>query len=77
MPTVSRQLRGLTRHIAVQIPDRDHAMPLDRLADAVSVGHAGETAAGRGGAAARGLAYEVPPRILITGRFYLAAMCLA
>jgi dihydrofolate synthase/folylpolyglutamate synthase len=71
---------GLTRHIiAVPIPDRDNAMPLDRLADAVrQLGMRVETApnveAALGSLA--GLAYEVPPRILITGSLYLAGHVL-
>jgi len=72
---------GLTRHIiAVQIPDRDHAMPLDRLADAVrQLGMRVETAPGVEAAlrSLAGLAYEVPPRILITGSLYLAGHVLA
>jgi dihydrofolate synthase/folylpolyglutamate synthase len=71
---------GLTRHIiAVQIPDRDHAMPLDRLADAVrQLGMRVETAASVEAAlrSLAGLAYEVPPRILITGSLYLAGHVL-
>jgi dihydrofolate synthase/folylpolyglutamate synthase len=72
---------GLTRHIiAVQIPDRDHAMPPDRLADAArALGMRVETA-GTVEAALRSLArlaYEVPPRILITGSLYLAGHVLA
>jgi dihydrofolate synthase/folylpolyglutamate synthase len=72
---------GLTRHIiAVQIPDNDNAMPPDRLADAArALGMRVETAAGVEaalGALAR-LAYEVPPRILITGSLYLAGHVLA
>jgi dihydrofolate synthase/folylpolyglutamate synthase len=72
---------GLTRHIiAVQIPDRDNAMPPDRLADAAR--HSGmrvETAAGVEAAlrSLTRLAYEVPPRILITGSLYLAGHVLA
>jgi dihydrofolate synthase/folylpolyglutamate synthase len=71
---------GLTRHIiAVQIPDRDHAMPPDRLADAArALGMRVETAASVEaalGSLAR-LAYEVPPRILITGSLYLAGHVL-
>jgi len=72
---------GLTRHIiAVQIPDRDHAMPLDRLADAVrQLGMRVETAPGVEAAlrSLAGLAYEVPPRILITGSLYLAGHVLS
>src|ERR1700720_367621 len=72
---------GLTRHIiAVQIPDCDNAMPPDRLADAArALGMRVETAAGVEaalGSLAR-LAYEVPPRILITGSLYLGGHVLA
>jgi dihydrofolate synthase/folylpolyglutamate synthase len=72
---------GLTRHIiAVQIPGRDGAMPPDRLADAArGLGMRVETASSVEaalGALAR-LAYEVPPRILITGSLYLAGHVLA
>ena len=72
---------GLTRHIiAVQIPDNDNAMPPDRLADAArALGMRVETAASVE-SALRGLArlaYEVPPRILITGSLYLAGHVLA
>jgi len=72
---------GLTRHIvAVQIPDRDGAMPPDRLADAArALGMRVETSASVE-AALRSLArlsYEVPPRILITGSLYLAGHVLA
>jgi dihydrofolate synthase/folylpolyglutamate synthase len=71
---------GLTRHIiVVQIPDRDNAMPLDRLADAVrQLGMRVETAPGVEAAlrSLAGLAYEVPPRILITGSLYLAGHVL-
>ena len=72
---------GLTRHIiAVQIPDRDNAMPPDRLADAArALGMRVETL-GSVEAALRSLArlaYEVPPRILITGSLYLAGQVLA
>jgi dihydrofolate synthase / folylpolyglutamate synthase len=72
---------GLTRHIiAVQIPDRDTAMPPDRLADAArALGMRVETL-GSVEAALRSLArlaYEVPPRILITGSLYLAGQVLA
>ena len=72
---------GLTRHIiAVQIPDRDNAMPPDRLADAARVlGMRVETAASVEAAlrSLARLAYEVPPRILITGSLYLAGHVLA
>jgi len=72
---------GLTRHIvAVQIPDREGAMPPDRLADAArGLGMRVETSASVE-AALRSLArlsYEVPPRILITGSLYLAGHVLA
>jgi dihydrofolate synthase/folylpolyglutamate synthase len=72
---------GLTRHIvAVQIPDRAGAMPPDRLADAArALGMRVENAA-TVEAALRSLArlaYEVPPRILITGSLYLAGHVLA
>ena len=72
---------GLTRHIiAVQIPDRDNAMPPDTLADAArQLGMRVETASGVDAAlrALTRLAYEVPPRILITGSLYLAGHVLA
>ena len=72
---------GLTRHIiAVQIPDRDNAMPPDRLADAARhLGMRVETAAGVEAAlrSLTRLAYEVPPRILIAGSLYLAGHVLA
>jgi dihydrofolate synthase/folylpolyglutamate synthase len=72
---------GLTRHIiAVPIPDRDNTMAPDRLADAArALGMRVETASGVE-AALRSLvrlAYEVPPRILITGSLYLAGHVLA
>ena len=72
---------GLTRHIiAVQIPERDNAMPPDRLADAArQLGMRVETAASTEAAlrSLTRLAYEVPPRILITGSLYLAGHVLA
>ena len=72
---------GLTRHIiAVPIPDRDNAMPVDRLADAARrIGMRVETAPNVEAAlrALTRLAYEVPPRILITGSLYLAGHVLA
>jgi dihydrofolate synthase / folylpolyglutamate synthase len=72
---------GLTRHIiAVPIPDQDNAMAPERLADAArTLGMRVEIADGVE-AALRGiarLAYEVPPRILITGSLYLAGHVLA
>jgi dihydrofolate synthase/folylpolyglutamate synthase len=72
---------GLTRHIiAVPIPDRDNAMPPDRLADAArALGMRVEIAASVEAAlqTLSRLAYEVPPRILITGSLYLAGHVLA
>ena len=72
---------GLTRHIiAVQIPGRDNAMPPDRLADAArALGMRVEVAESVESAlqTLAGLAYEVPPRILITGSLYLAGHVLA
>jgi dihydrofolate synthase/folylpolyglutamate synthase len=72
---------GLTRHImAVPIPDRDDAMPPDRLADAArALGMRVENSASVEAAlqTLSGLAYEVPPRILITGSLYLAGHVLA
>ena len=71
---------GLTRHIiAVPIPGRDNAMPPDRLADAArALGMRVENAASVEAAlhALSRLAYEVPPRILITGSLYLAGHVL-
>ncbi len=72
---------GLTRHIiAVTIPGEPNAMPTDRLADAArSLGMRVEISTGIEAALrtlAR-LAYEVPPRILITGSLYLAGHVLA
>ena len=72
---------GLTRHIiAVQIPDRDNAMPPDRLADAARALGMRVEIASTVEAALRSLArlaYEVPPRILITGSLYLAGHVLS
>ncbi len=72
---------GLTRHIiAVQIPDRDNAMPPDRLADAArALGMRVETSGSVEAAlhSLARLAYEVPPRILITGSLYLAGHVLS
>jgi dihydrofolate synthase/folylpolyglutamate synthase len=72
---------GLTRHIiAVRIPDRDNAMPPDRLADAArALGMRVETSSCVEAAlhSLARLAYEVPPRILITGSLYLAGHALA
>jgi dihydrofolate synthase/folylpolyglutamate synthase len=72
---------GLTRHIiAVPIPDQDNTMQPDVLADAarrqgMRVEIALSVAAALNRIAA--LAYEVPPRILITGSLYLAGHVLA
>lgn len=72
---------GLTRHImAVPIPGRANAMPPDRLADAArALGMRVENAASVEAAlqALARLAYEIPPRILITGSLYLAGPVLA
>jgi dihydrofolate synthase/folylpolyglutamate synthase len=72
---------GLTRHIiAVQIPDRDNAMAPDTLADAARhLSMRVETSPGVEAAlrSLTRLAYEVPPRILITGSLYLAGHVLA
>ena len=72
---------GLTRHIiAVPIPDRDKAMPPDRLADAARALGMRVEILGSVEAALHSLArlaYEVPPRILITGSLYLAGHVLA
>jgi dihydrofolate synthase/folylpolyglutamate synthase len=71
---------GLTRHIiAVQIPCREGAMPPDRLADAArALGMRVESSTGVEAAlrSLARLAYEVPPRILITGSLYLAGHVL-
>jgi dihydrofolate synthase/folylpolyglutamate synthase len=72
---------GLTRHIvAVPILDRDGAMPLDPLMDAArALGMRVESAVSVEAAlrSIAQLAYEVPPRILITGSLYLAGHVLA
>ena len=72
---------GLTRHIiAVTISDREGAMPLDRLMDAArGLGMRVESAASVEAAlrTVAQLAYEVPPRILITGSLYLAGHVLS
>jgi dihydrofolate synthase / folylpolyglutamate synthase len=71
---------GLTRHImAVEIPGEDKAMPVGRLADAARALGMRVDIAGSIEAALHtlaGLAYEVPPRILITGSLYLAGHVL-
>jgi dihydrofolate synthase/folylpolyglutamate synthase len=72
---------GQTRHIiAVAIPDTDNAMPPDHLADAARQhGMRVEIADGVEAAlrSLDNLAYEKPPRILITGSLYLAGHVLA
>ena len=72
---------GLTRQIiAVQIPGRDNAMPPDRLADAARALGMRVEISSSVEAALRSLArlaYEVPPRILITGSLYLAGAVLS
>ena len=72
---------GLTRHIiAVPIAHRSGAMTPQALADAArSLGMRVEIAADVAAAlqALTRLAYEVPPRILITGSLYLAGQVLA
>jgi dihydrofolate synthase / folylpolyglutamate synthase len=72
---------GLTRHIiAVPIPDREAAMPLDRLMDAARALGMRVESADSVEAALRMVArltYEVPPRILITGSLYLAGHVLS
>src|SRR4051812_2232276 len=71
---------GLTRHIvAVPIPDQDKAMPPESLADAArKLGMRVEISSGVEAAlqSLTRLAYEVPPRILITGSLYLAGHVL-
>lgn len=72
---------GQTRHIiAVTIPDQDNAMAPDVLADAArQLGMRVETAASVEAAlrAIAKLAYDVPPRILVTGSLYLAGHVLS
>lgn len=72
---------GQTRHIiAVKIPDQDNAMSPDVLADAARrLGMRVETAVSVEAAlqTIAKLAYDVPPRILITGSLYLAGHVLA
>jgi dihydrofolate synthase / folylpolyglutamate synthase len=71
---------GLTRHImAVDIPGPREAMSPDRLADAArALGMRVEVSSGIEAAlrTLAKLAYEVPPRILITGSLYLAGHVL-
>jgi dihydrofolate synthase/folylpolyglutamate synthase len=72
---------GQTRHIiVVPIPGQDNAMPPDVLADAARrLGMRVEIAASVAAALNRiaALAYEVSPRILVTGSLYLAGHVLA
>jgi dihydrofolate synthase/folylpolyglutamate synthase len=72
---------GLTRHVfTVDIPGQENAMPQDRLADAARALGMRVEISGSVEAALRSiarLAYEVPPRILITGSLYLAGHVLA
>src|SRR5437868_7569472 len=80
-PAFLANFAGLTRHIiAVEIPDQHSAMPPDRLADAArSLGMRVEISESIEAAllALARLAYDVPPRILITGSLYLAGHVLA
>ena len=74
------RIAGARHIIAVEIPNRDNAMPPDRLADAArQLGMRVETASSVEAAlrSLARLAYEVPPRILITGSLYLAGHVLA
>ena len=72
---------GQTRHIiAVKIPEQDNGMAPDVLADAARrLGMRVETASSVEAAlgAIAKLAYEIPPRILITGSLYLAGHVLS
>lgn len=72
---------GLTRHIvAVPIPGQENAMAPEQLAEAARALGLRADLAKSVAAALRmvaGLAYEVPPRILITGSLYLAGDVLA
>lgn len=72
---------GLTRHVlAVPIPDNDNAMEPEALAAvARSLDLRADVMPGVTEALARlaSLAYETPPRILITGSLYLAGHVLA
>lgn len=71
---------GLTRHlIVVPIPDRDGTMPPERVAESGrALGLRVELADDVPAALRRiaSLAYELPPRILITGSLYLAGHVL-
>jgi dihydrofolate synthase/folylpolyglutamate synthase len=72
---------GQTRHIiTVPIPETENAMPPERLADAARQLGMRVEIADSVEAALRSLAklaYETPPRILITGSLYLAGHVLA
>ncbi len=72
---------GLTRHIiAVKIPGRDNAMSPETLADAArALGMRVEVSASIEAAlrSLARLAYELPPRILITGSLYLVGHVLS
>lgn len=72
---------GLTRHIiAVKIPERENTMPPEKLADAArALGMRVEVSASIEAAlrSLARLAYELPPRILITGSLYLAGHVLS
>jgi dihydrofolate synthase/folylpolyglutamate synthase len=71
---------GLTRaYHRVPIPAGQCAMPADRLVDAARAPACGWKRRRREAApqALSRLAYEVPPRILITGSLYLAGHVLA
>jgi dihydrofolate synthase/folylpolyglutamate synthase len=80
-PAFLANFAGLTRHIiAVKIPDREHAMAPEALTGAArQLGMRVETAADVAAAlhALARLAYEVAPRIVITGSLYLAGHVLA
>lgn len=72
---------GLTRHVvAVPVPDQEKGLPPERLAEtARQLGMRAAMAADVGEAlrALAQLAYDVSPRILITGSLYLAGAVLA
>jgi len=72
---------GLSRHIiAVKVPGRDNTMPPEKLADAArALGMRVEVSASVEAAlrSLARLAYELPPRILITGSLYLAGHVLS
>jgi dihydrofolate synthase/folylpolyglutamate synthase len=80
-PAFLANFAGLTRHIiAVEIPHQHNAMPPERLADAArSLGIRVEISASVEAALSMltRLAYDMPPRILITGSLYLAGHVLS